>query len=585
MGPLLSTSQWNDALKRCGFDGLRIALPDGPEETHGLTLIVSSVSCPESVQRTSHTVILQETYEQNSLATSIQAHLDPRSDGLCEIMSTNAFAKADREYDQCICLWELGQPILDRLTNAQFASLQRMVATSKEILWINDSCGEAAEKPEAAMVAGFAKTLARERPNLSFVHFNVEQGSSTEANILRLIDHRRKTDPRQHETDLLEQRGEICIPRAVEAPHVNCLFDSEIHQSKIETVDSETVRDHLKLAFSPGQLSSFRFVVDDSIASELLPDEVEVRVKATGLNFKDVLVALNRVHAHNIGQEFAGEVTRVGSALEQTFQPGDRVCGLAPGTFQTYIRTRRSCIMKVPSSMSYTEAAASPLAYATAQYALAHLARLEVGETILIHAAAGGVGQAAIQIAQDRHAKVLVTVGTQDKKQLLIDQYGIDPADIFSSRHLTFSQEVMERTGGKGVDVVLNSLSGRALMETWRCMAPLGRFIEIGKRDIDEFRSLPMSPFQRNISFSSVDIDMILRHKESLMRQLMDEVEQLVLTETSRKLTAPRPLTIFKRSGFEEALRLIQTGQHIGKVVIDWEEPDTIQASSSAQTS
>ncbi|KAK9793601.1 hypothetical protein SCARD494_06185 [Seiridium cardinale] len=583
MGPLLSKPQWNDALKRCGFDGLKITLPDGPEATHGLTFIVSSVLCPEPIQRTPRTVILQETAEQNSLATSIRAHLNQESNSSCNILSTDSFAKAGSEYDQCICLWEIGHPAMGHLSDAQFTSLQRMVEVSKEILWINDSCGEAAEKPEATMIAGFAKTLARERPNLSFVHLNVELGASTEANILKTVDHRQKIDPRQHETDLLEKKGVIYIPRVVEAPHIDRLLDSEIHQSKVDTVDSETIQEPLKLTFSPGQLNSFRFVADKPILASLLPEEVEVRVKATGLNFKDVLVALNRVHASTIGQEFAGEVTRVGSALERDFQPGDRVCGLGPGTFQSHVRTKRSCIMKMPSSMSYNEAAANPLIYITAQYALAHLAQLEPGETILIHAAAGGVGQAAIQIAQSRQAKVLVTVGNPEKKQLLIDRYGINADNIFSSRHLAFAQEVIDRTEGRGVDVVLNSLSGRALTETWRCMAPLGRFIEIGKRDIDAFRSLPMSPFQRNISFCSVDIDMILRHKERLMQQLMEEVEQLVFTGTSRQLTAPHPLTIFKRSGFEEALRLIQTGQHIGKVVIDWEEPDTIQVIRKSQ--
>ena len=112
-------------------------------------------------------------------------------------------------------------------------------------------------------------------------------------------------------------------------------------------------------------------------------------------------------------------------------------------------------------------------------------------------------------------------------------------------------------------------------------MAPLGRFLEIGKRDIDAFKQLPMDPFKHNVSFCSIDIDMVLSHNDKLMQQLMNEVEQLVLSEPSRQLTAPYPLTVFKRSEFEKALRLIQTGQHIGKVVVDWEDPDTIQVSNT----
>ncbi|KAH9904493.1 hypothetical protein F4778DRAFT_790038 [Xylariomycetidae sp. FL2044] len=581
-GPLLSKAQWGDALERCGFDELCLALPDGPEERHGLSLLVSSVRCPKPPPRAPSTVIVQEMDNQTPLATTIQAHLHVQSNFICDIMSTDAFAESANEYDQCICLWELGNPILHRLCNSQFKGLQHMVKLSKQILWINDSCGETADKPEATMIAGFAKTIAREKPGLSFVHLNVELGTQTAMNILRIIDLQHSSDPRQHETDFLETRGTICIPRVVEAPHVNKLYDSEMDPSIVDMVDPKTVQKPLKLTFVPGELDSLRFA-ELSIPEQISPDEVEVRVMATGINFKDVLVALNRVHADNIGQEFAGEVTRVGSALEQDLRPGDRVCGISPGTFRTHLRTKRSCIMRVPGSMPYTEAAANPLIYVTAQYALTHVARLEASETILIHAAAGGVGQAAIQIAQKRGAKVLVTVGSLEKRQLLMDQYGIDPADIFSSRQVTFAQQVMRRTNGKGIDVVLNSLSGRALTETWRCLAPLGRFIEIGKRDIDAFKSLPMSPFQHNVSFSSVDIGMIAKHDVRLLQQLMEEVEQLVYTEATRKFTAPHPRPVFGCSQFEEALRLIQTGHHVGKIVIDWEGPGPLRVIRKSQ--
>ena len=301
MGPLLSKAQWNDALKRCGFDGLRIALSDGPEETHGLSLIVSSVIPPEPIQRTPSTAIVWETREQNSLAVSIKAHLDTQPHGLVEVMPTDAFAATSSEYDQCICLWELGRTVMDCLNDIQFKSLQRMMAVSKEILWINDSCGERAERHEATMVAGFPKNLARERPKLSFAHLNVELGLSTKINILKVIDQRHMSDARLHETDLLEQLGAFHVPRAVEAPHVNQLFDSVMHQSNVKMVDSDTIQEPLKLTFVPGQLESFQFMVDKSVPAEILKDEIEICVKATGINFKDVLTALNRVHANSIG--------------------------------------------------------------------------------------------------------------------------------------------------------------------------------------------------------------------------------------------------------------------------------------------
>ncbi|KAK5632176.1 hypothetical protein RRF57_007890 [Xylaria bambusicola] len=135
----------------------------------------------------------------------------------------------------------------------------------------------------------------------------------------------------------------------------------------------------------------------------------------------------------------------------------------------------------------------------------------------------------------------------------------------------------MQMTGGRGVNVVFGSLSGQALIESWRCLAPLDRFVEIGKRDINTIKDLPMEPFDDNISFCSLDIGRIMDHNQDLMRCIMTQVEDLVLHETLLKCASPYPLTIFQRLGFEDALRLLQTGRHARKLVVDWTKPDKIK--------
>ncbi|KAL7629617.1 hypothetical protein AAE478_001139 [Parahypoxylon ruwenzoriense] len=584
LGPLLSKEIWHDVLIKAGFDGFAVALSDEAEETHGLSLMVSR-ALPLEIYKddTQSTVILVETAEQGDLANAIQVQLASRTVGICSIETVDSFATATSQYDQCICLLELGRPIMDRLDDIQFACLQRLLQVYRKILWVNDSCGMSADKPEASMISGFLMTVIRERPNISFTHLNVELGPSVAASILRVIDQLHTVHRNKRETDLLEQQGVIQIPRVIEASHINKLLYSEMQGPSPEPLnigsEGEESAEPMELRFAPGRLDSLSFGPDPSSTHcPLREDELEVSVRATGINFKDVLVVLNRVNDDHIGQEFAGQITRVGSALTTTFSPGDRVCGLARGTFRSLVRAPGLCTMKIPASMSYTEACAIPLAYATAQYGLCHLARLEAGESVLIHAAAGAVGQAAIQIARHVGATALVTVSSPEKKELLIHRYGINPNHIFSSRHTTFSQEILQKTGGQGVDVVLNSLSGRALTESWRCLAPLGRFIEIGKRDSSSFNSLPMEPFQRNVCFCSVDIGLIYRRHIAMMGRIMREVETFVLNEASRKYTPPHPITVYKRSGFEAAFRLLQTGQHSGKVVVDWEQPDVVQA-------
>lgn len=208
-----------------------------------------------------------------------------------------------------------------------------------------------------------------------------------------------------------------------------------------------------------------------------------------------------------LGDECAGIVTNVGSAVTG-FKVGDRIVALRPGqgAHRTLVRNPASWCYKLPDSMSFSDAAAMPLILGTAWYALSDIARIRKGESVLIHAAAGGVGQMAVQIAQRAGAHVLATVGSPAKRQLLKEQYGLTEDQMFSSRDASFAKGVMAATNGKGVDIVLNSLAGPLLHASWSCVAPFGRFLEIGKRDIHENSKIGMDPFRKNVLFASIDL-------------------------------------------------------------------------------
>jgi NADPH:quinone reductase-like Zn-dependent oxidoreductase len=255
---------------------------------------------------------------------------------------------------------------------------------------------------------------------------------------------------------------------------------------------------------------------------EPLPDDhVEIEVRAVGLNFRDVLICMGEISDNYLGNECAGVVTKVGAAVRH-LQVGDRVNAWCLGSFSTSVRNPADCVERIPDSMSFATAASLPAVYVTAYYGLIYLARLRAGESVLIHAAAGGVGQAAIQFAKMIGAEIFVTVGTMEKKGHLIAAYGIAEDHIFASRDLTFASGIMRVTGGRGVDVVLNSLAGEALKATWRCIALFGRFIEIGKKDIEANSRLDMAPFV-NVTLASVDISIILRQNRKLAAELFSE--------------------------------------------------------------
>ena len=176
-------------------------------------------------------------------------------------------------------------------------------------------------------------------------------------------------------------------------------------------------------------------------------------------------------------------------------------------------------LKKIPEKMTFETAASIPIVYATVYYSFIHLANLRKGESVLIHSAAGGVGQAAVTLAQYLGAEIFVTVGNTEKKKLLMDRFKVPEDHIFSSRHTSFVQGVQRMTCGKGVNVVLNSIAGEGFRQTCQCVARMGRFIEIGKRDILTNARMDMAMFDRNITFSSVDLTIVFEDDPAFGRQ------------------------------------------------------------------
>lgn len=287
----------------------------------------------------------------------------------------------------------------------------------------------------------------------------------------------------------------------------------------------------------PGLLDTLQFHYDPLYEKPLGPEDVEVRVHATGLNLLDVMIALGQVIGEAFGQECAGVVTRVGSGVTR-FSVGDRVCGLLRGTFTTFARGTQWQFAQLPASVAYAEGAGMPVVYTTAYYGLYDLARLQPGESVLIHWGAGGVGQAAVQLGKLAGAEIFITVGSLDKRDFIHQHYGVSVDHILSSRDLTFVHGIKRLTTGRGVDVILNSTSGQALRATWECIAPYGRFIEIGKVDIFANSGLPMGPFKKSVTFTFLDIGLISLERGPLFARVLKDVMGLL---QKGDVTPPQP--------------------------------------------
>ena len=298
--------------------------------------------------------------------------------------------------------------------------------------------------------------------------------------------------------------------------------------------------------------------------------EVVIEVRAAGMNFRDVLKALalypaETADARIFGDEVAGVVKAVGSGVTHV-APGDRVFGLAVFGLATHSMARAGDVRAIPDGLSFEEAATLPVVFMTSWHALKTVANLQAGERVLVHAGAGGVGMAAIQIAHHLGAEVIASAGSPAKRALL-ETMGVK--HVIDSRRSDFAEAVMDITNGKGVDVVLNALAAEAIPMGLSCLAQFGRFIEIGKRDIYMNSRIPLWPLRKNASFHVVAMDAIFSGDEERTRRLLETIA--VLAE--QRVLQPLPFRSFPACRIDSAFRLMAQGKHTGKVIVSFPEP------------
>jgi myxalamid-type polyketide synthase MxaB len=301
------------------------------------------------------------------------------------------------------------------------------------------------------------------------------------------------------------------------------------------------------------------------------PGEVEIRVRATGLNFKDVLKALGKYAGEDslLGDECAGTITAVGEGVEG-LQVGDEVVTVAYGSFRSFVTSRAELVVPKPDNLSLAQAVTMPITFLTAYYTLHHLAKMSAGKRVLIHAAAGGVGMAAVQLAQQVGAEIFATAGSP-RKRALLRSLGVQ--HVMNSRTLDFADEVMALTDGQGVDIVLNSLAGDFIPKSLSVLAPNGCFLEIGRTGIwDESQVARLKPDAAYFAFYLGDIvDEQPGLIQEMLRELMASVQAGALK--------PLPHRVFPIQEAIGAFRYMAQAKHIGKIVLSQEE-GTLQLSN-----
>lgn len=439
-----------------------------------------------------------------------------------------------------------------------------LVTNGVSALWQATLPASATDTPGDAALWGFGRSLANEAVGHSVYLLDIpatvsEPALHAWATLL--------TQPDSENEALIDNQGHRFATRLRTLPAP--------HPAAAGQTNEQTKQPHqaMSLGFAmPGQLRQLTW--RPRPLPQVSADEVEISVKATGLNFRDVMYTLgllsdeaieNGFAGPTLGLEFSGVVKAVGSNVTHV-TPGQAVVGFGPASFSDKVIASQHAVAALPEGISFAAAATIPTTFFTVYYALKHLARVEPGEKILIHGAAGGVGIAALQIAQWLGAEIYATVGSEEKRDFL-RLMGIER--LYDSRSLTFAEEILEDTQGEGVDVVLNSLAGEAINQNLRALRPFGRFLELGKRDFYENTHIGLRPFRNNLSYFGIDSDQLMKVQPALTQRLFGEMMALFNDGT----LSPLPFTSFSHTQVIDAFRYMQQARQIGKVVVTYEQP------------
>jgi NADPH:quinone reductase-like Zn-dependent oxidoreductase len=490
----------------------------------------------------------------------------------------------------CLCLPEWQNSILVNLTSDNWDRLREVVLSSEGALWITGGGAFDTPYPMKSLMVGLARAIRNENAGVRLACLDLEAPSTIDFEeashiTLKVAQAHIRGDGIEGE---FAARGDVVyVPRVERTLQVDASLRNYEAKGEPEIVSFKNFRRPLKLSIktpgllAPGLLDTFQWEEDETYHRQLPKDWIEIEVKVVGLNFKDVLVALGNLAENKLGVDASGIITRVGSAVTD-LKVGDRVMTASCDTFATYVRFPAQGAIAIPAGMEFEEAASMPLIFLTAYYALVTAGGIVAGEKILIHAAAGGVGQAAIMIAQAKGAEVFATVGADAKRQLLVDQYGIPDDHIFSSRDTSFVKGIHRATGGQGVDLVLNSLAGEALRFSWTvCLAKFGRFLEIGKADLFANTCLDMKPLLDNKSYIGVNLLDFENNATPRAIALWHDTAKMIHDGTIKPIA---PLQIFTMAEVEKAFRHMQAGKHMGKVVVRVDDTDVVRAVKGCAT-
>ncbi|KAJ5762471.1 polyketide synthase [Penicillium nucicola] len=443
-----------------------------------------------------------------------------------------------------IFLMDVHEPFLYNMSPEDFDLLRTYLshASQCKLVWVTKAAQISCDDPRYSLVPGFVRTLRAEM----MLELSMIEVDSFGIHVVRALGDIlgkvfcEKEESQDLETEFVLHDGTIYTSR--------CCWGLQPESNSSLSSKKLTIG-------TPGVIDTLRWT--EAVDAPLQPHDIEA---------KDIMVAMGFFGQSNeMGIEGTGIVQRVGSSV-RNISIGDRVLLLDIGILGTHAVVHEQRCAPLPEELSLEDAATMPTVFLTAIYSLIDVAQIRKDQSVLIHSACGGVGLAAIQVCRLIGVKkIFATVGNDDKKQYLVQECGLPASQIFNSRNKSFLPSLMQVTNGRGVDIVLNSLSEELLHASWECVAPFGKMIELGKRDFLTNGTLDMRPFLNNRAFFGVDLLELGDADVGILNRLM---YQTLSWYKEGKIQPIRPTSVFEASRIIDAFRYMQTGTHKGKVLI-----------------
>lgn len=586
-GPEMFETEWDCRLRRNGFDGIEWSFRDREDEGWSSSVMVARATVQQ--ERT--------TSAEKVIVVNSQA-IGPFAQELCKTLAQSAtvqrislsdiprLAPEDLTTARCIVAVELDQPLFSRIDHNEFETIKRIILKARSTLWLTRGGAPLECKtPESSMFTGLARSIRGEEPGLSLATLDLDPESPKSVwvdSILRVMKLHDQEENSEHE--FVERGGALQVSRVVPDERLSKLLSSAAQDSNGEAAvdDEEPTPQPLRQDGRPlkmelaktGDLDGFVFRDDNAYSSPLGSDQVEIQVKAVGLDPYDMAIAVGQIWDTQLGVEYSGVVTGVGSDVSNV-AVGDRVAafGIEPNWYKTCLRSSSAAVHKLPEGMTFEEGTNIMRSYGAVKYGLVNVARLEKGESVLIHDATTALGLAAVNIAQHIGAEIYVTVAGEAERDLLVAVGGVLPDHVLG--FAGFSQALKHATGYRGVDVVINSsMTGEALRQSWHCLAPFGRFVELGMKDMRSNTGLDMVPFASNTTFTGVNMKCMLYSNPQLFSRVLADTMQYLEVGVIKAT----PLHVLKLSEVAEGFRILQSRSKLGggRVVLKVDDNDIV---------